>query len=244
MHHLRPRSPQKSAFTLVELSIAIAIIGLLVGAVLGGQSLFNQSQLQTVVTDYSKYSTAVSQFRQQYGGFPGDMIDATSFWPGTGDGNGNGNMADGNEPYRAWQQLVLADYIRGSFTGVTGGGSSAHSIIGTNVPGSRVQNAGWSFWYKASTSADTNQYDQDLSNFLAFGAAITNGLTQAAALTPTDAWQVDTKVDNGLPGTGRVVSLKPASLANCATSATDASAEYNRTNTSVTCALNISLTLK
>jgi hypothetical protein len=107
-----------------------------------------------------------------------------------------------------------------------------------------VPRAGWSFSYKATTSGDTNQYDQDLSNFLAFGASVTNGLTQAAAITPTEAWQVDTKMDNGLPGNGRVVTLKPASLANCATSAVDATADYNRTSDTVACALNLSLTLK
>lgn len=244
----------------MEIAVVLSIIGLLIGAVVGGTSLLKQSELQTVIADYTKFTAAATQFRQQYGGHPGDILDATNFWgddstacadagvtdgtPGTCNGNGDGDIADSNEPYRAWQHLVFAKLIQGNFTGVTGGGGASHSVIGTNVPKSKIQAAGWSFWYKAATAADANQFDQDLSNFLAFGASVANSLTQAAAITPTDAWQVDTKVDNGMPGTGRVVSMKPAALANCADSATDATANYNRTFAGAACGLNMSLTLK
>jgi hypothetical protein len=250
----------------MEIAVVLSIIGLLIGAVIGGTALLKQSELQTVVADYTKFSASANQFRQQYGGHPGDILDATNFWgdssadcadgavidgtPGTCNGNGDGDIADTDEPYRAWQQLVLAKYIEGNFTGKTGGGGTSHSVIGTNVPKSKIQAAGWSFWYKAATSADANLYDQDLSNFLAFGAAVTNSLTQAAAITPSDAWQVDTKVDNGLPGTGRVVSMKPAALANCAsnpdspTDTDDTNDTYNHTFKGAACGLNMSLTLK
>lgn len=252
-------------FTLLEFAVVLAVIGLLVGAVIGGNSLMKQSELQSVLSDYSRYTTAVAQFRQQYGGLPGDLLDATNFWgddnancadaavtdgtPGTCNGDGDADMSDATsavraEAYRAWQHLMLAKYIEGNFTGSAGGGGNTHSVIGTNVPKSRIQGAGWSFSYKAATAANAAQYDQELLNFLAFGKSVTNGLTQAAVITPSDAWQVDTKVDNGMPGTGRVVTLKTTQLANCATSDTDATATYNRTYTSPACSLNMSLTLK
>lgn len=254
-----PRDIQ--GFTLMEIAVVLSIIGLLIGAVIGGTSLLKQSELQTVISDYTKFTAAAAQFRQQYGGHPGDILDATNFWgddstacadagvtdgtPGTCNGNGDGDIADANEPYRAWQHLVFAKLIQGNYTGVTGGGGGSHSIIGTNVPKSKIQAAGWSFWYKNGTGT-ADEYDQELLNYLAFGASIANSLTQGAAITPTDAWQVDTKVDNGMPGTGRVVSMKPAFLANCSLNPgpADSNASYNRTFAGAACGLNMSLTLK
>lgn len=249
--------PRHTAFTLVELSIVLVIVGLLVGGIMVGASLLKQSELQTVTSDFGKYSNAVAQFNQQYGGLPGDLLDATNFWgddnavcadatvtngtPGTCNGNSNANMSDGAEPYRAWQQLLLANMVSGSFTGVASGGGA---VPGTNVPKSRVSNAGWSFGFKAATSANANDYDGDLNNFLAIGTPIVGGITQAAALTPQEAWQIDKKLDDGAPALGRIMARKPAALPNCATSAVDATATYNLTNTSITCNLNISVTFK
>lgn len=266
MHH-RPAS--SSAFTLLELSVVLAIIALLLGALFGGQQLLKQSELQTITSDYSKYTTAVSQFRQQYGGLPGDILDATNFW-----GDDNGACADGNidngspgtcngnndsaistiagtgcifsdstttaacaEPYRAWQQLMLAKLIEGNFSG-----TGATAAPGTNVPKGKLLNTGWTFGYKAATSGDADWYDQDLSNFLAFGTVPNPAtvLTQGAALTAEEAMQIDKKMDDSMPSTGRVIAMKPAFSANCV----NGSVEYNRTAKGPNCNLNMSLTSK
>lgn len=42
---------QRAAFTLVELSIVLVILGLLVGGVLSGQSLIRASELRSVATE-------------------------------------------------------------------------------------------------------------------------------------------------------------------------------------------------
>jgi prepilin-type N-terminal cleavage/methylation domain-containing protein len=247
----------RAAFTLIELAIVLAIIGLIVGGIMGGSALLRQSEMQTVVADFSKYSTATAQFSAQYGGLPGDILDATDYWgddnaacadaavtngtPGTCNGNNNGNMSESAEPYRAWQQLVLANLISGNFTGVASGGGA---VPGTNVPKSRISNTGWSFGYKAVTASNANDYDQGIANFLAVGGPISGGITQAPSLKPRDAWGVDAKLDDGMPALGRIITRKPAALANCATSATDASATYNLTYDSAACSLNMSLTMK
>ena len=68
-----------SAFSLVELSIVLVILGLLVGGVLSGQSLIRAAELRSVTTEYSRYTTAISSFRDKYFALPGDMSNATSF---------------------------------------------------------------------------------------------------------------------------------------------------------------------
>jgi prepilin-type N-terminal cleavage/methylation domain-containing protein len=70
----------QSAFSLVELSIVLVILGLLVGGVLMGQSLIRAAELRRVVTDYNKYTTAVQSFRDKYFALPGDMTNAQNFW--------------------------------------------------------------------------------------------------------------------------------------------------------------------
>ncbi len=250
------RMTRRHAFTLVEMSIVLSIIALLIGVVVGGVALLKQSEVQTVLADFAKYNAAVNNFQVQYGGLPGDLIDATSYWgdtascddsndagtPGTCNGSSNGRISagdgDGNEPYRAWQHLMLSRLVDGNFSGVASGGGAAP---GVNVPKSRVQGAGWTFDYR-STAADANNYAQVLANYLAFGAAISGAITQGAAITPTEAWQIDGKADDGKPGTGRIVSMKDGSAQapNCASSATAYNVQFNNT----ACGLNMSLTLK
>ncbi len=142
-----------SGFTLVELSIVLVILGLLVGGVLGSQSLIRAAELRAIVSEFQRYQTAVQTFREKYSGLPGDLNNATAFWgytggsgctnssgtaialPGTCDGDGDGFITYGalsaggtsGEPFQGWRHMALAKIIAGSYTGmagVTSGGSS------------------------------------------------------------------------------------------------------------------------
>lgn len=75
---LRPLA--RRAFTLIEMSIVLVIIGLLVGGILGGQALIRASELRGLVSEYTLYTTAVSTFREKYDGLPGDLRNATKYW--------------------------------------------------------------------------------------------------------------------------------------------------------------------
>ena len=70
----------KKAFSLVELSIVLVILGLLVGGILTGQSLIRAAELRSVTTEFSQYQTAVMTFRDKYFAIPGDMKNARDFW--------------------------------------------------------------------------------------------------------------------------------------------------------------------
>ncbi|WP_182913896.1 type II secretion system protein [Sphingobium terrigena] len=72
------------AFSLIELSIVLVILGLLTGGILAGQSLIRASELRSLNTDLNKYLAATLVFRDKYFAIPGDMANATSFWGSLG----------------------------------------------------------------------------------------------------------------------------------------------------------------
>jgi prepilin-type N-terminal cleavage/methylation domain-containing protein len=64
--------PGTAAFTLIEMSIVLVIIGLIVGGVLVGQSLISAAAVRAQISQIERYQTAVNAFRDKYSGLPGD----------------------------------------------------------------------------------------------------------------------------------------------------------------------------
>ena len=67
------------AFSLVELSIVLVILGLLVGTVLTGKSLIRASELRSVVSQFQAFHAAHNAFKDKYFSIAGDMNNATQF---------------------------------------------------------------------------------------------------------------------------------------------------------------------
>lgn len=240
-----PRFSQ--AFSLVELSIVLVILGLLVGGVLAGQSLIRAAELRSISTEYSRYVTAMQSFRDKYFAIPGDMTNATQFWgkdaalcnavtdpagtPGTCNGNGNGVIAYSGtagataETWQSWKQLALAGLIEGTYSGAA---TAAFSAPGTNVPASRLANSDWVL-YNISSVGSASNYAMDWGNALT--ASQPSGTL--GVLRPEEAWNIDTKIDDGKPGSGKVTSLFRS---NCdtSTSPSDFNGAYALTVTSQT----------
>lgn len=70
----------RRAFTLIELSIVLVIIGLLVGGVLAGQSLIRAAELRAITREFQAYQTALGAFKDKYDAIPGDMVNAVKYW--------------------------------------------------------------------------------------------------------------------------------------------------------------------
>ncbi len=248
MHHTDSQNSHRHAFTLIELSIVIVIIGILVGGILGGQSLIRNAEIKTVISEVSKYKAAAIQFKDQYNGLPGDLADANSYWTGANPGNGDGVIGTAaaasatGEMFEFWNHLTLAGLISGKYTGLAGAGSAIDSIPGTNIPKSRITNSGWSIYNLANYGGDASTYAFDYGNQLLFGSVVASSVTDGSILTPTEAWNVDTKVDDGKPGSGKMLvrengTWAGASKCTTSTSNTDYAGAYNLTNSAVICAL-------
>lgn len=242
-------------FSLVELSIVLVILGLLAGGILTGQSLIRASELRSVTTEFERYQSSVQTFRDKYRALPGDMRDATRFWgeaaagaacrtalgTGTQTCNGDGNgIIDGTtnsyEPLRFWQHLALAGIIEGAYSGVTGPGSTTHSVIGSNCPTSKISNAGWNALRRDVAAEDTSAFFVlDYGNTLQLGAATTTGTTISNILRPEETWNIDSKIDDGKPAQGVVVAKGVTTSCTNAANANDLSADYLLTNRNIAC---------
>ena len=221
-----------SGFTLVELSIVLVIIGLLVGGILTGQTLIRKTELKTIGTEFSFYQKAITNFRDQYLELPGDMSRATQYWgasancPGdstqgttdgtTCDGDGNGKIerddiaVSSNEWFRLWQHLSNADLIDGIYNGVTGPDhATSDADIGTNVPEAGLDNTGWvARWtgIVASPLPAGGWFEGNYGHTMLFGTENAGGATNSPALLPKELFSIDAKIDDGHPGTGKVIA--------------------------------------
>jgi prepilin-type N-terminal cleavage/methylation domain-containing protein len=261
----------RHGFSLVELSIVLVILGLLTGGILAGRSLIRASELRSVTTQYQQFVTAGRSFRDKYFAIPGDFNAATKFWgaeavcPGTNaspstsaltcNGDGDGILEQtvaspqGNEFFRLWQHLSNAGLVEGSYTGVadSASGTSSISTPGLNGPASRIGTAGWTALYFAPVAISSTVYfEGEYGNFLVVGAPYVGGGTRTPFIRPEDAWNIDTKLDDGKPALGKVVSHEAQAIASssgCSTPAASAAvtltdSEYSLTNSGINCALN------
>lgn len=257
-------------FSLIELAVVLVILGLIAGGILTGQSLIRSAQLNGITSDLSRYVSATQTFQDRYADLPGDMSNATTVWgtatncPGTSaqpsttaatcNGDGDRMIEDtssnpnSNEIFRYWQQLANAGLVEGSFTGVT---SSLHphygSMSGQNVPRTKISNVGISVYRYGDANGTilVNNipdilFEGTYGNSLLVGQDQT-GANQGYFLTPAELWNIDKKMDDGRPGTGKIVTYETHTLCHNATPSTTVAiantAEYSLASTLTGCAM-------
>ena len=234
-------------FTLIEISIVLIIIGFIIAGVAAGQSLIHQARLRSVVSDFNSYNVAIRSFRSSYGQLPGDFNQATHlFGDVTRNGNGDGWINWNTSPAESalvWQHLALGGFIKGNYSGEQG------SELGYDRPSTAIPNAtfaaqvyflpGW-------------LYDEPQVNTLEFGKIrpLESRASEFSVLTPADAANIDTKMDDGMPVTGYILGatgfdiLNPPSTPadNFCASGSGASRVYNLSVDKIYCILILKLT--
>jgi prepilin-type N-terminal cleavage/methylation domain-containing protein len=260
-------SAKKSAFSLIELSIVLIIIGLLIAGVTGGASLIKSSELRAAISEARGWSTAVNGFYNQFNAFPGDYNNALgSATYATGNANSQINAytvaanpsgaasstaqcgASGGgcsyEDNVAWTQLKNAGVLDTNVVSnpaVNATWSVANSAtFGTTNPASKIKSAGWVFDYGSSG----NQSGQNVvvltgtvSQPGATNTFVNGSPTTTAAITAADALSIDTKVDDGVANAGRVRGVAPGGT-GCYSSAS-----YTTSTTTKACALSYQVDL-
>lgn len=200
--------------TLMELAIGIVIIGLILAGIISSKDLIKQAQLKSVLNDIEKYKAASKDFQFKYGALPGDFTKATTIWStaaGNGDGDNLIDLMDDDglamrEDLYAWQHLVLAGSIPGSYTGAL---SSGTLVGGVNVPKTKID--GGVYWYvgRYFIAPSTSDFDNYRSTYHQYPnkilvGKVSGGLPHTGIFLPADVWWMDKKIDDGIPTTGIV----------------------------------------
>ncbi|HBN14090.1 MAG: prepilin-type cleavage/methylation domain-containing protein [Gammaproteobacteria bacterium] len=73
-----PNVKAQGGFTLIEIAIVLVIIGLLIGGVLQGQQLIENSRVRAAVNDIQGVPAAAYSYQDRYGRYPGDDGNLTT----------------------------------------------------------------------------------------------------------------------------------------------------------------------
>ncbi len=246
MQHFRLR-----AFSLLEMSVVLTIIALLVGGVLTAQSYISNAKLAGLMVESKYYIAAWNQFQEKYNTIPGDMGTAADIWPSATNGDGSGQLTNAARALKTttlgplyipevlytFQHLGLSGMIDGGYSGASPVDVDGLFIVspGVNVPKSTWEGAIYLFDHPNAAdgdlSADNMYYDGFYGHVLYIGGrgAPAIGMPNQPILSPEQAYSLDTKYDDGKPGTGNVLAPKNTyfSPSACTDSAVAATAAYD-----------------
>ncbi len=219
-------------FTLIELSIVLVIIGLIVGGVLVGQDLIRAATVRATITQIEKYNTAANTFRGKYGYLPGDIKDPEASQFGfaargqyAGQGNGDGLLECNNsnfplthsgfqlcgETAMFWVDLSAAHMIDQSFSTATSTGTIGNiTSFDAYLPSAKLGRGNYIYTWSGGWGAATVTGSDSVNYFgiSAVGLLLSMEIVDnSPGLRVQEAYNIDKKMDDGLPQSGNVIAL-------------------------------------
>jgi prepilin-type N-terminal cleavage/methylation domain-containing protein len=208
----------KAGFTLVELAIVLVIIGLVVGSVIIGKDLIKAAEIRSQVTQIVQYKTAFNSFKLIYNYLPGDLPSAQATQLGFTARSGAKYHGDGDEQIFAcgttlvlgcenvlfWNDLSSANMVDGGFNTATDAAVTASpSTIERYIPKAKLQGQHIIPAYLLSSPYVVRNCNTiSISGYSNFSNG--NYTDSSNTITPQDAMNIDTKMDDGKPFTGSI----------------------------------------
>lgn len=232
-------SRRLSGFTLIELAIVLIIIGLVMGGITVGRVMIEAAKVRAQITQIEKYSVAVNTFKEKYGELPGDMpvakasnffFQGAGFWGYLPNGDGRFNNASfypaqylssvGFEHQWFFLELSLAGLIQGKYCApnINESGQQQPGYCPDSYPANLNQKfpAGFANNAYGFLPISINKFGGNWWIFNVRTFSDDNGCISRSykPLTPSMAYQLDTKMDDGLPATGLVRAFKQVCCAS------------------------------
>jgi len=216
------------AFSLIEMSIVLVVVGLIVGGIIGGRELIKSAEIRGVVSKLDQYHIAINNFVDTYSGLPGDMPNAMDYWSTSCfdlpsrpcNGNGSGFVETGatlwtREPAKVWHHLGLANIIPNHYSGNEGGGPTHYEAgPGMSLPLGATKNS--SILYREYQGSNVLMYLSNPTDWSGQGR-----------LSGLEAYKVDKKMDDGDMLTGKIKARRFWMLASGCHTGVDNSAVYD-----------------
>jgi len=191
---------KQRGFTLIEIAIVLLIIGLLLGGIMKGQSMINSARVRAIANDLTGIEAAWISFQDRYRSVPGDFSRAsTHIVAGAIDGDANARVDSGAEAGAVWQHLAGAGFITGNFDGSPVGALTDSVCVATTCPANPYNG-----FYKIGNS--NNALGQ---------ANASHELTTGGNIPVEVMYELDLKIDDGLPDTGRLRAFDAAPHNTC-----------------------------
>lgn len=216
MHRIESR---QRGFTLVEIAIVLVIVGLLLGAILKGQELIENSRVKNAINEVNAIRAAHNAYLDRYKRVAGDDGPLATVrgrggnWAGvTAAGNNNGVLAvnaaqtfnGGGEAAAFFQHLRAAGYLTGDHTAVGAAALPRNAFSGIT----------------------------GVTNAAVLGHAVATLQVCQGSVPGKAAAAIDTQVDDGRPNSGSVRATQGAN--NVVPGA--AAAAYNEAQAYTVCA--------
>lgn len=218
----------KHGFTLIELSIVLVIVGLIVGGVLTGQALIKAAQLRSDISQYEKIEIAANTFRVKYNCMAGDCKNASTLFTGAINGDGSkrldgltinyvssfggyyeaDNFSSNSEITHFMDHLARAELIEGEPLSNTSSTNNINTSINANtllpkshkgVPMvvSHLPRDG-KHWLQTGVMYNS-------ANITCVSNCTGGGIGSIGQYSGSDLFAIDSKIDDGIPSSGRVV---------------------------------------
>jgi len=177
------------------------IIGILIAGIATGKSLVLQGELNSSIRELQSLKGIVSSFQTRYDFFPGDLPNATNYWPDATTSNGDGNgFIDSTvaliEDTYVFQHLSLSRMLPGNFIGGIPG-DATRFVFGINSFSSKKQSGSYQI-------GNSNSIYGETSNAVQLGSLTdsVSGYPDGGLFSPQDAANIDNKIDDGLASSG------------------------------------------
>jgi len=209
---------KNAGFTLIELTVALLIIGFLLGAVLKAQELINNARVKSLAKDFRNIPVYIYAYQARFGAIPGDDqqadvhvkgVNATTPAGTLGNGQINGawnTTTNTDESCLFWAHIRLANMASGP------------TLAGCDLPGYYPVNA---------VGGQLGVQNSNSFAMITLPTAMTGTYIVCSARIPGRfVIQLDTLLDDGNPQTGEMRAIDENALAT-ATAATKAALKAN-----------------